>query len=206
MNRKNIYNTSKSKAYKWSILIPTLRSRESKLSTLLSELHYLSQNKSVQILWFGDNKSMTVGEKRNALLSMSSGDWVSFVDDDDRLDDQYIDLILEVIDSSEGKKVITFYGDQTSDGRKDLPFRYNKKYGVNFKQEIDGQRWKCMIPDHLCVWRRSIIVEKFPDKQLGEDHHWAQEMTKHYEESEQIEIPQTLYYYDFNRAETECRN
>ena len=80
-----------------SILIPTLRSRADKLSKLLNRLEFQRQTKPVQLLWIGDNKSITVGEKRNMLLAASKGEWVCFVDDDDEVSDRYLELILDTI-------------------------------------------------------------------------------------------------------------
>ena len=50
--------------YKLTILIPTLYSRIHKLKKLIMELNYQIQSKPVQLLWIGDNKSMTTGEKK----------------------------------------------------------------------------------------------------------------------------------------------
>ena len=91
--------------YKLSILICTLSNRTESLKTLLDELNYQIQSKPVQVLWIGDNKSMSVGEKRNKLLYLADGEYVSFIDDDDMISSTYIDSIL---DSLNGHKVVTF--------------------------------------------------------------------------------------------------
>ena len=66
-----------------SSLRPTLRNRAETLQQQLYRLEYQRQSQPVQLLWLGDNKSMTVGAKRNKLLSIADGDWITFVDDDD---------------------------------------------------------------------------------------------------------------------------
>lgn len=191
--------------YKLSILIPTLSSRSAKLKELTDELNFQIQSKPVQWLSLGDNKSMSVGEKRNTLLDMAKGEFVAFVDDDDTIHPTYIASLLEAIENKPQATVICFRGEQITDGHQDLPFQYNVNFGRNHKTEIDGQRWKVMLPDHLCCWRRSQITERFPDKNLGEDHAWAQAMARHYTEEDQVLLTDTLYIYNFDKTVTECR-
>ena len=192
-------------AFKLSILIPTLKSRSEQLKKLTDEIDYQIQNKPVQWLSLGDNKSMSVGEKRNRLLDMAKGDFIAYIDDDDSISDNYISTLLKAIEENPYKTVICFRGTQNTDGHKDLPFRYDVNYGRNFKQVVDGQRFKCMLPDHLCAWNRSKITERFPDKSLGEDHDWARAMAMTYNEDDQLLLEHTLYYYNYDKTVTECR-
>ena len=191
--------------YKLTILIPTLYSRIDKLKRLIMELNYQIQSKPVQLFWIGDNKSMTTGEKRNMLLDNAKGEWICFVDDDDRVSANYINILLEAIKKNPGKKVITFKGEQTTDGKKDLDFKYSVNYGRNFKKNIDGKRWKVMLPDHLCLWKRETIKERFEHKNLAEDHSWAKAMAMTYTDKDEVNLDEYLYFYDYNRETTECR-
>jgi glycosyltransferase involved in cell wall biosynthesis len=186
-----------------SVLIPTLRSRSDKLTTQVDRLRFQSQGLPVQILWIGDNKSVSVGSKRNMLLRCATGKYVCFVDDDDKVADNYIESVLKAIDSD--KPVITFLGTQSDNGIATLDFKYSIAYGRNHKPKIDGKYWKVMLPDHLCIWKKDFIKESFPDKQLGEDHAWANEMMKHYNDSDIHEINEYLYHYEYNRDLSECR-
>ena len=206
--RRSVYfriDKNKQMAFKLTVLIPTLSSRTGNIKSLLDELNYQIQNKPVQVIWLGDNKSMTVGEKRNHLISMAKGDFVSFIDDDDRVSDNYISTILIAIEDNTDKTVICFLGEQTTDGNQDIPFRYNVSFGRNHKKNIDGKRWKVMLPDHLCVWNKSKITEKFPLKNLGEDHDWARLMAMTYTEEDQVLLNDFLYFYVYNKDTTECR-
>lgn len=191
--------------YKLSILIPTLSSRSYYLKTLLDNISYQIQHKPVEVIWLGDNKSMSIGKKRNALLNMAQGSFISFVDDDDDISDNYVDVLLKAIDDNPDKTVICFHGTQTTDERKDIPFQYNVSFGRNHKKVIDGQRWKVMLPDHLCCWNKNHISEQFPNKSLGEDHEWARKMAFIYNEQDQVLLTDSLYHYKFNRNTTECR-
>lgn len=191
--------------YRLSILIPTLASRTGKLLSLLQELNYQIQLKPVQVLWLGDNKSMSVGEKRNRLMQMASGDFIAYVDDDDQISENYVEVLLEAAKAHPDKTVICFRGTQNTDGKEDIPFRYDVNFGRNYKKVIDGQRWKCMLPDHLCAWNRPRMIEPFPEKSLGEDHAWAKAMAWHYTEEDQVLLTDTLYHYEYNSKNTETR-
>jgi glycosyltransferase involved in cell wall biosynthesis len=197
--------SKKSMNYKLTILITTLNSRSEKLKGLVDDINYQIQSKPVELIWLGDNKSMTVGEKRNHLLSMAHGEFISYIDDDDSIASNYIDIILSAINNNPNKSVICFRGEQTTDGSKDCPFQYNIKFGRNHKDQINGVRWKLMLPDHLCVWKKSNIHEKFPNKNMGEDHDWARQMAMHYNEGDQVLLEETLYHYQSNKLESECR-
>ena len=192
-------------SFKLTILIPTLNSRSLQLKSVVDELNYQIQGRPVQLLWLGDNKSMTTGEKRNLLLGMAKGDFISFVDDDDRVSPNYITTLLKAIDSNPDKTVVCFRGQQTTDGKQDLDFRYDVNIGRNHKKEIDGKRWKVMLPDHLCCWNRFRITERFPHKNVAEDHDWAKLMAFTYTDADQVLLEDTLYYYDYDRNTTEAR-
>ena len=68
---------------------------------------------------------------------------------------------------------------------------------------IGNKRWKVMLPDHLCAWRKDKIVTRFPNKSLGEDHDWARKQAMTYSEEDQVLLTETLYYYDYDKIRTE---
>ena len=206
--RHSVYSRIKNTpmAFKLSVLIATLASRSNNLKSLLEELTHQIQTKPVQIIWMGDNKSITIGEKRNNLLSLAKGEFVSFIDDDDSIADNYISTLLKAIQDNPQKTVICFRGTQNTDGHQDLPFQYDVNFGRNFKKAIDGHRWKVMLPDHLCCWNRGkLIPGPFPNKRLGEDHDFARKMAFTYTEEDQVLLEETLYHYNYDRTLTECR-
>src|SRR5665213_1512186 len=104
---------------KLSILICNVQKRLQKLSQLVEHLEKQAHNKPVEILWLGDTKTMTVGEKRNKLLSISKGDYVCFVDDDDWVADDYIDEILNGIESK--PDCVTFNAIYSTDAGDEIP-------------------------------------------------------------------------------------
>lgn len=189
--------------YVLSILICNVKSRSVKLRALVDELDHQIGSKPVQVLWIGDNKSITTGEKRNELIKMSKGKYFCFIDDDDYPSDKYVSSILSGIES--GKKVITFKGTQNTDGKEDCPFKYDHSAGRNYKKVIDGVRWKIMLPDHLCVWSKDLTIEPFHHKNLSEDHEWARDMEKQYKSDDIYEMDEFLYHYEYDKNESECR-
>ena len=85
---------------KLSVLICTIPERKEKFDILLNKLQFLSINKDVEILC--DNRArgtVTIGQKRNDLINKSTGDYISFVDDDDDISNNYFDLILNAIET-----------------------------------------------------------------------------------------------------------
>ena len=64
----------------------------------------LSQRTSdVEILLLFDNRHLTLGAKRNFILDRAKGDYISFIDDDDDISDDYIQTLLTA-----SKDVMTF--------------------------------------------------------------------------------------------------
>jgi hypothetical protein len=186
-----------------TILIRTLSNRTDKLKLLVDKLSRQSIGLSVQILWLGDNKSMTTGEKANHLKSMSKGVYSCFVDDDDDVSTDYIKSIFESITS--GKKVLTFEGEQYSCDRLDLPFIFGN-YSMNHRGEYKGRQYRRMIPNHLCAWHHSIFhKEQFPDINVSEDHRWAESMQKHYTKDDIHHIDSVLYTYKYCSLTSETR-
>lgn len=182
-----------------SILICSLPNRLNLLYRLITEINNQSIGRDVQILYLGDNKSMTVGQKRNHLLSNASGKYVTFIDDDDRISPEYISSIFEGIDRN--PEVITFQVAKLFNGLPDRTQKFNKDYGKNHRSP--DKKFNLMLPNHLCVWRRDVIKEKFPNSSLGEDWKWAELMVPHY--TDEYHIEKILYTYDFNKETTETQ-
>ena len=90
------------------------------------------------------------------LLNNAKGEWFCFVDDDDRVSATYINTILEAIKNNPDKKVITFKGEQTTDGKRDLDFKYSVNYGRNFKKDEDGKKMESNVArPFVCMEKRT---------------------------------------------------
>jgi glycosyltransferase involved in cell wall biosynthesis len=142
---------------------------------------------------------MSVGAKRNALLSIAEGNYITFVDDDDELSPDYIYSIFEMI--PKGFDVITYQVNKLFNGVPDRIQRFSRDYGLNHRSP--DKKYNNYLPNHLCVWKRSVIKERFPDISLGEDHQWAQLMIPHYKTEGHID--KILYTYHFSKDTTETQ-
>ena len=158
----------------------------------------------VEIIYLGDNKSMSVGEKRNLLLYISRGEYVCFVDDDDQVADNYVSTILKNI---EGKPdvysfdVMQIKTERTGAVNERLMI-HSIRNGKNYRDK--EKNVMMMIPNHLSVIKREIAIkEQFPHKNLAEDHQWADGIQK-YLKSEQ-KTSDVLYYYHDNKDLSETR-
>ena len=89
-----------------SILTPTIPSRKEQLSKLSEKIAKQSNDLAVEHLSFADNRTRTIGAKRQSLLDIARGEYIAFVDDDDDIEPDYVSEILLAI--KQGPDVITF--------------------------------------------------------------------------------------------------
>jgi hypothetical protein len=95
------YISRKNYAYDWSILIPTLVERSTKLNNLINSINEKRQricpDLKIEFCISCDNREKSVGKKREELLKGAKGKYMSFVDDDDDLTDAYFEDALATI-------------------------------------------------------------------------------------------------------------
>lgn len=182
--------------YKLSILIPTLSSRTEQCLTLVDSLldQIEKSNYPVEVVTLYDEGQKSIGTKRNELIQMSKGEYICFVDDDDRIASNYIELIMDGIahdvDCCSLRGVITWNGMDAA------IFEHSIKYKAYIETEnsIKYERF----PNHLNCIRKSIANQfHFPDISFSEDTDWATQIfksglikTEHY-------IDAVIYHYDF---------
>jgi len=177
----------------FSILIPTVPWRSKKLKELLKQLDpQVARIAGVELLVLRDNRIMSIGEKRNKLRALSHGRYVSFVDDDDMVADDYVTSIVSEI--SAAPDVINFTVRVEGYGPPKLC-----KYGLSL-QHADLPAEYHRKPNHIMAWKREIAVSvDFPEIAYGEDTVWAEEVAKR-ARSERT-IPRILYTYQFDHAD-----
>lgn len=168
---------------KLSILIPTVPSRKFILPKLLEKLEKQATD-LVQIVSLYDNKRWSVGLKRNHLLKLALGQYITYIDDDDDISDDYIESILQAMETS--PDLITFDVRYTSDKGDD----YICEYGA-------GQR-----PAHVHVWKYQSFT-KFPERDVGEDIRWVKDNLN--KVTSTVHIDKVLYHYKFNSLTTETQ-
>lgn len=184
---------------KLSILICHLQKRDKFLQPLLENLirqkNEMFLPQLVEIL-IGDHPTELIGYKRNKLLEQAKGEYVCFIDDDDRVSENYLRHLVEGI--NKGVDCCSLLGEITTDGKNPLLFEHSIKYKEYATNTQDKRIRYERYPNHLNAIRSSIAKQfKFPEKNHGEDTDWATQIfksglikTEHY-------VPDILYYYDY---------
>lgn len=188
---------------KLSILICTVPKRSDFLRGLMRELRQQIQGLNawddVEILT-DDRTNISIGEKRNHLLSIADGEYLAFVDDDDRISSNYLKLLSEGI--ARKPDCCSLVGEITEDGINPKIFLHSVKYDSYFERDNIYYRY----PNHLNCLKSSIAKQfKFPKTSHGEDTDFATQMFKAGVLKVEHEINETIYYYDYRRVKPELR-
>jgi len=190
----------------WSVLIPTVPRRRHHLFRLIDYLGEQIGDGPVELLALLDNKRRTIGAKRQALLDMARGDWVSYVDDDDWIAEDYISQILAVLRSDKPDLVVfpivvTINGDD--EGVVESSIKYAPRQPLDPLEEYKPGRITKRPPHELSVWKTKIArFSKFPDSNVGEDFDWASRLWGYV--GREVSINKKLYHYRFDRSLAEC--
>ena len=184
---------------KLSILICTVPSRvRSFLPKIITSLEKQLPKKDVEILYFGDNKMRSIGEKRNDLLRLAQGEYVVFVDDDDRVEPDYIPQILHAIQSNADVICFDVMCSIGGHGAKVV------KYDAKFPMDRDCKEHYERLPNHImCIKKELAIKVGFPDKSFAEDQDFAKRLRPLIKR--QARIKKVLYWYDFSHATSEVQ-
>ena len=184
---------------KLSILICTLKERSSLLHRLLKSLNRqcLKFPGQVEILTEFDDRERTIGAKRNALLDRAVGDYVVYVDDDDRVSDDYIEEMLRGIETGKDAVCVqgtfTINGDQTTES----PF-IDTPYGPHTVSVVAGRQQFLRGLQHLDAIKREIAQSvQFPDSSFTEDYTWGTDLERLKLVKTWHSIDHPVYFYDF---------
>lgn len=178
-----------------TILIPTLPSRKHFYDRITDHLI----NQVARHDYPGDviiatdhNPGDTIGAKRNRMMEAVSTDYVCFVDDDDRINDSYIRLVMEGV--CKGVDCCSLKGIITTDGVNPKPFIHSIDYTEFF--ERDGVYYRC--PNHLNVVKTELARQcPFPDWKYSEDSNYAFQLRDKGLLKTEHKIDEVLYYYDY---------
>lgn len=182
-----------------SVLICSLYSRAGMLAALVRDLYEqiekLNVAENVEILINADSGEKTTGEKRNDLIELSTGMYVVFVDDDDKVMDCYIEESLKAV--KERPDVVGINGIKITDGKTESNFFISKSFDESEIPKINSVYWR--PTNHLCPIKREIALQiKFPNKTIGEDWEWSQKLRQSGLIKTEVKIIPTIYKYRFN--------
>jgi len=167
---------------------------------LYDQYNILSQSDQdrVEIIVLTDNKKQMLGHKRNLMVSMAQGKYIVFVDDDDRVAEDYIQSILEATKSDADS--IVFQAEVSLNGGTPKTCYYSKDV-VTDHNDIKGYH---RIPNHICCIKRSVSLESsFPHVLYGEDAGYSKVLLPYLKTEHKID--KVLYYYDYNKETTETQ-
>jgi hypothetical protein len=179
-----------------SILIPALFERQSELP---AELIRQIGDRPVELLVLSDNRKRSTGLKRQALLDLAQGRYVTHLDDDDWVAPTYIDDVLAAIAESE-VDVIVFNQESTWNGENPFIVRCGLEFeNEGIHKDPDGKLWQDIHrkPWHWCVWNAKVAhLAKFPDGYIDDDWFWLKQAIALC--GTQRRIDKVLHYYRHN--------
>lgn len=194
-----------------SILIPTLVSRRSVREELLRNLwnqvkpvcevdeqhdSYIVERfvgEQAEVIIVEDNKKMTTGAKRNLLLSLAKGRYISFIDCDDWVANKYCEYILKAIQSN--ADTIGISGWISTNGTDEIGWELSKDFEdrtvIRNKVEFYERR-----ANHLSPVKRELALQAgFPDKSNAEDKAYSEALNPLLKT--EVKIPNLIYHYKF---------
>lgn len=191
---------------KLSILIPSIPSRLEKYFIPLYNkiISQIGERKDIEVLSFLDNKTRSIGQKRDALVQLAKGKYQIQVDDDDNIADDFVSVLMTVIDEDIDYDVILFNQfAKINDGN-----LFVVNFGLGFENEQCRQENGVWVdikrsPFHNMCWKTSLAqTERFPDASYSEDWHWAKRLIP--KVNTHCKIDRCLTYYIYNDKVTEA--
>lgn len=142
---------------KLSILIPSVAERRNtflpkSLDMLYGQLEKLPNEiqSQVEIIYLIDNKTIMLGDKRNLMIEMAKGEYIVFVDCDDRIEPDYIQTLYEATKTNADS--IVFFASVSLNGQEPKICRYSKDYLNDYNTATEYHR----LPNHICCVKREV--------------------------------------------------
>ena len=212
----------------WSILICGIPERYHSVQPLLLSLlesQSVARMPDVELIYLMDNRRRPVGAKRNDLLAMARGEYVSFVDDDDEVSPEYVKTIYQMIvrtrKSDSPADVICFpqrailqphnithectyslahWKDREPNARRVL----SPAVSGNGEPVPNVLNWTGP-PAHTMVWRQEVLAGiKFPEQNFGEDVAFVDAACEK-AKTEMVIEGNPLYFYKFSEEGSATR-
>jgi glycosyltransferase involved in cell wall biosynthesis len=138
-----------------------------------------------------DRQGGTIGEKRNRLLVSSQGEYVAYIDDDDSVSKNYVQLILKAIETK--PDVCSLIGYYFEDKKYQGMFRHSIEY-KDWKDDTKGKYKWHRCPNHLNAVKRSLaMLVMFPELNVGEDRDYSKRLLPLLKT--EADIKEVLYLY-----------
>jgi hypothetical protein len=183
---------------KLSILVCTLNSRKHYFDLLYKKLNR-QLTSDVQFLNYCDDGQLTIGAKREILKQAATGDYIGYVDDDDKISRYYVRNILEAIDQGSkvpgGVDAIGIKGFQTTNLINFGFFECSSRH--KYKKWCTVHNGLILKPiNHINPVRRDLALKStFPDYYYGEDKFYSEGLKSLL--ITEIMADGWLYWYDY---------
>lgn len=183
----------------FSILIPSTQNRMemtmSLVDRLLDQVERGNYIGLVEVITLYDKGEKSIGTKRNELIQMAKGKYIAFVDSDDDITTNYIDLIMEGI--AHDVDCCSLRGVITWNGEKPEVFEHSIRYDAYRTNETGVPKYE-RYPNHLNCIKKEIANDfKYPEINHGEDTDWATQVFKSGRIKTEHYIDAVLYHYKF---------
>lgn len=176
-----------------SIGIPTYPARKTLFDNLCQML--LSDSwryrHEVEIIGLKDDKTASIGEKRNMFMDIAKGKYLLQVDDDDSLVPDYFDVVMPVLKGRNPDCIGHLIdGEFWIDGEmwKKQTYTVSKVYN-GFQGTNQGTYYKVPIKADICR------KERFKPINYGEDSEWMKRLKRHLKT--EVFIKKILYRYRY---------
>jgi len=168
------YIRRKTYAYDWSVLIPTIPGREAKLRALITSIQEkvarICPELRLELCVAFDNRETSVGMKRQQLLTQAKGKYLSFIDDDDEITDEYVEDVKECFHGG--------YHVMRLRGRID-PYTFTHSLENNLTTSMARGEVFLRPPNHLNPMMADVAkFIHYKDAFRGEDLDWTIRMSK----------------------------
>lgn len=156
---------------RWSVLIATVGRRQDRFTRLLEQLLPQATD-DVEVIAYWNNFERPLGEIRQALVDEASGDYVSFIDDDDKIPEYYCAEVLDAL--SYNPDYVGWQQQLYQDGMPLKPTFHSLEYSY-WHEDEDG--WYRNI-SHLNPIRKDIAKKAtfIVESGVPEDYTWAQKI------------------------------
>jgi glycosyltransferase involved in cell wall biosynthesis len=131
-----------------------------------------------------------IGTKRNKLLEMASGEYIVFIDADDRVSPKYVELILNAIKTRPDCVGISGY--ITTNGGNMRQWYISKDYGYWY--ELNNVYYR--TPNHISPVKRELALQaRFPEWTTAEDAEYSKRLYPLL--NTEVKIEGNIYHYNY---------
>ena len=189
---------------KLSILVPTIPNRfnnyyQKMMNNLIEQVKPYDDD--IELISLFDNKKRTIGKKRNEMINMAQGEYIVFIDDDDRIAPDYVKEIMTALYENPNTDCVVFDMLSFTDGKSPILNKHGIEFKYGFVQVEDKLEWRS-LPTHIMVYKSDIIKKHgFNDKlKSTEDTDFVIRAAP--DIKVQTRINKILYLYDTNYTTT----